>query len=130
MPRTCQDGRFRRCGAAAAGVCQYCGRPFCAAHGTVYDDGQEVCRRARCAAKQADVARFLVYKARALQRNAFGACGSEGCLAKFFGQCSRCKAIFCVDHVREVRESKVMATGSDKRMLAVCDFCRGRKAWR
>src|SRR5581483_12497966 len=117
MAKTCRDGRFRRCGDEAAGVCQYCGEAFCAAHGSVYEDGQEVCRRSRCAAKYADVARFLAYKARALQRNAFGACGEEGCLGKFFGQCSRCKAVFCVDHVRESRESKVIAAGSDKRML-------------
>jgi hypothetical protein len=129
MPKTCRDGRLRRCGRPAVGVCQYCAAPFCAEHGARYPEDQEVCRRARCRAKYADVERFQVYRRRVHQRNAFGSCGAEGCLGALFGQCSRCKGNFCVEHVRERRESRVVAAGSDKRMLAVCDYCRTRKAW-
>jgi hypothetical protein len=127
----CQHGHWwKPCGLTAPHVCQYCAARFCPAHGTVFEDGQEVCARAICQAKFADVARFQVYRARARQRNAFGYCGVEGCLEKVMGQCSRCKANYCLGHVREVRESDLMREGRLNRWLAACDYCRQRKIWR
>ena len=127
--KTCElkSGFFGTCGAAAAGLCQYCGRPFCARHGVVLDDDQQVCARKVCTAKRLDLVRHLEYKAAATERNEAGACGQPGCAAPLGAQCVRCQVYFCPAHAfgREelVLENRVRV----RRIASLCKHCADRR---
>jgi len=127
--KTCEfkNGLFGRCGAEAAGLCQYCGRPFCAKHGVVLDDDQQVCNRKVCLAKRMDLLRHLEYKAAAEELNEAGVCGLPGCNAQIGAQCTRCQAYFCPRHAfgREelVLENRVRV----RRMASLCKHCADRR---
>src|SRR5262245_57951448 len=120
-----KSGLFHVCNQPAIGLCQYCARPFCAKHGTVMDEAQEVCNRPNCVSKRDDLVVHLVYKARATQLNATGRCGVEGCGARMTEECVRCEQLFCEVHAspREdifITENKVRI----KRMANLCEHCQ------
>jgi len=116
-----------KCGAEAAGLCQYCGRTFCREHGIILEDGQEVCSRKFCVAKREDLARHLVYKAIAERRNEKGACGVDACGAAYAGQCIRCKALFCELHVGAREEIILENNVRLRRMATLCQHCWARR---
>jgi hypothetical protein len=104
-PCEVKTGLFR-CKQASTGRCQYCGRPFCARHGEVHDDGQEICSRRFCIEKRDDLVKHLVYKDIVDRLNQEDLCGIEDCGASPSGQCVRCRGFFCARHV-EGREEKI-----------------------
>src|SRR5688572_27782171 len=93
-----KSGLFGTCDAEAIGLCQYCARPFCARHGVILEDGQEVCTRKYCVAKREDLVKHLDYKERARALNARGLCGIEGCGARMTEECVRCEQLYCMAH--------------------------------
>jgi predicted nucleic acid binding AN1-type Zn finger protein len=123
-------GGLFRCREAAAGVCVYCGRPFCARHGVFLAEGEQVCARKFCVAKRRDLDRHLVYKQDVLNLNRQRQCGITGCGASFSDQCSRCKGYFCGRHL-DARDDPVMENGVKvPRMASMCSHCwRRRPIW-
>ena len=122
-------GRFSRCSEAVVALCQYCGRRFCVRHGERLADGQEVCSREVCVAKKVDVAAHLVYKEAAMERNRSDGrpCGIDGCDSAFEGQCRRCKAYFCREHL-EVHEDEITEEGMTFRTpVRLCHHCWVRR---
>lgn len=131
MAGTCRFGRlFARCGADGVATCQYCARAFCAAHGTRADGDQQVCARERCRRKVSDLAAHLVFRERALLRNRHGLCGIEGCRDERWGQCSKCQALFCEEHLFDRSETVRQGMASFSRPASFCEHClRRRKLW-
>lgn len=131
MAETCRYGRvFSRCGAPGVGTCQYCGHPFCAAHATSAGSGEQVCARETCRRKVDDLAAHLVFRERALLRNRHGMCGIEGCPQDRWGQCSKCHALFCEDHLFDRSETVRQGMASFSRPASFCEHClRRRKLW-
>ncbi len=127
--RVCQvKGRFFRCGyASVIGLCQYCGRLFCAKHGEILDDGQEVCSRKFCVAKRDDLVVHLVYKDAVQRRNDAGRCGFEGCNAALGAECMRCKGSFCELHVHGREEMIMQNSVRVPRMATLCRHCWVRR---
>jgi hypothetical protein len=125
---SCQiKGRFRACGKPGAAVCQYCGRTFCEVHGMRLDDAQEVCARSTCQEKKADVERFMLYKGTATDRNERGGCGTAACGSAPGGQCSKCQALFCIEHLSE-HEIEIWQGGSMVSVRgALCPYCVSRR---
>ena len=124
-------GRFSRCGNAALNTCQYCGRPFCAAHAFYVREHEAVCNRKRCRLKQDDLVQHMGYRRRVTERNHAGLCGVEECGPHPRHECSLCQGHFCAAHVSErmypFREGYV----SVQRPASVCTWCwRRRKIWR
>lgn len=128
MVGSCQvKSRLRACGKPGIAVCQYCGRSFCSAHGDRLDDAQEVCVRATCQAKKADVERFAVYKREVAERNGQRLCGEPDCASAPTGQCSKCQGLFCLGHLSE-REIDQWQSGSMVRVRGVlCPHCVKRR---
>ena len=127
--RPCQRrrGLFGRCGSVACGACQYCGRLFCAAHGVVLEDGQEICSRRFCTDKRRDLIRHLAYKEVAHTRNTTRLCGVEGCDRPIGGRCGRCDGYFCGRHV-DGREEMYLHNGVRmRRMATLCHHCWARR---
>lgn len=131
MARTCRIGRwYSRCHEAAAGVCQYCGREFCAAHGDRLPDGNEVCHREICRAKHADLTAHLEWKIRATDRSNRGFCGMPDCTEGRWGQCSKCHALFCERHLHDREEHVRQGIAVFSRPVSMCDHCVARnKLW-
>ncbi len=118
------------CGRRAAGSCQYCGRPFCAAHGNQLEDGQEICSRVPCQAKRADLELHLRYREEVLGRNRLGRCGQEGCDSLYGAQCSKCLGYYCEVHVSERPHHVVIHGQRTPRMGALCEHCwQRREIW-
>ena len=117
----------RECGGDAAGLCQYCGRPFCRKHGEKQADGQEICSRRFCIAKRDDLVVHLVYKDAVLARNDAERCGVAGCNGALAGQCIRCRGFFCIQHVdgreEKIFENQVMVT----QIASLCYHCWERR---
>ncbi|HLF79039.1 MAG TPA: hypothetical protein VJB57_16280 [Dehalococcoidia bacterium] len=121
-----KSGLFR-CKQHAAGLCQYCGRPFCAKHGERHADGQEICHRRFCVEKRDDLVKHLVYKEVVDQRNQAERCGIEGCGSSPSGQCVRCRGFFCSRHV-EGREERIQVNQVLVPQLAsLCQHCFVRR---
>lgn len=126
MPQlgTCEIGSlFRRCKAQGVAICQYCGRTFCANHGVFLDDHQEICLRPVCQAKRFDLEKHLVWKAQAYQRNSLALCGIEGCDQEPWGQCSRCRAVFCIMHIQDREQTVQEGQAKIVKRAAICDHC-------
>jgi hypothetical protein len=123
---------FGRCGANRFAVCQYCGRPFCERHGTVFNDEQglrqEVCTRKECVAKREDLARHLIYRASVLTRNETESCGIVDCSVELAAQCVRCKGYFCESHARRREDSLIENQVKIHRMANLCHHCTDRRA--
>lgn len=131
MPALCDTRHFlSRCHQPATGVCQFCGRSFCAEHGARYEDDNEVCCRPVCQEKRADLAAHIEWKARAVDRSNRGFCGMPDCDEGRWGQCSKCLAVFCERHLQDraerVRHGSIVYT----RPASMCDHCAARnKLW-
>jgi predicted nucleic acid binding AN1-type Zn finger protein len=130
--KTCGAGsRFSRCRAEPVDTCQYCGRPFCAAHTYFAQDHEAVCTRKPCRVKKLDLDAHMVYRQRVAERNRAGLCGIEECGPHPALQCSMCRGQFCANHVSErsypFRDGRVVIN----RPASVCQWCwKRRKIWR
>ena len=131
MGTYCVHGRFfSRCRLPAVGTCQFCGRSYCSRHGRAEPPDSQVCARERCHAKEADLLVHDVFRERALLRNRHGFCGMDGCLGERAGQCSKCQAVFCEDHLRNGNETVRQGLVRFTRPAAFCEHCyRRRKLW-
>lgn len=119
-------GRIRRCREPLLGQCQYCARGFCAQHGRVEDDGQEICVEQRCERLQADVEQHLEFKASARLRNQDGLCGEPECGQPLSLICERCSCRYCEDHLRQVIMTVSRGGEMQTEAIAMCDHCRAR----
>lgn len=119
-------GRLRGCGRPVSGQCQYCARGFCADHGDQFGDREEVCNRAPCQAKKADLARHHSFLRDARERNAAGRCGIPTCETEHATFCQRCGPRYCVVHLQEtlVTVQHRGERGSD--VLRLCVHCLSR----
>ena len=108
------------------GQCQYCAKGFCARHGRIQDDGQEICVEDRCARLRVDVARHLVFKAAAKERNQDARCGEPECLHAHSLSCDRCGCRYCEDHLRQVIMTTPRGGELQTEAVAICDHCRAR----
>ena len=123
---------FRRtCGRAAIAECVYCGKPFCEAHGHQGPDFTYVCDRKVCRAKFQDVLDHLEWKRRVAEANRVSICAHEGCDERMRHVCSRCRLLFCVQHIAEHAVVTQSALGPPhKEMTVICFHCRERrKLW-
>jgi hypothetical protein len=118
---------FFKCKEQPVGICQYCGRAFCARHADLLEDGQEVCSRKFCVAKRQDLAKHLAYKDVVVARNETRQCGIEGCDRGVQGQCSRCKGFFCGRHVDSREETVLEGQVRVSQMATLCKHCWARR---
>ena len=124
----CQvKGGLFGCKSQAQAVCQYCGRPFCKDHGVVLPDGQEICSRKFCVAKKEDLERHLAYRTEAQERNRSRLCGIVSCKNDLLGQCARCKAFFCRQHVEPRRETILENQVRVPQIASLCHHCWARR---
>ena len=119
-------GRIRRCRDPLLGQCQYCARGFCARHGEIQDDGQEICVEDRCQRLRADVAQHLVFKAEARERNADSYCGEPACAQPHSLLCDRCNCRFCEDHLRQIIMTIPRGGELQTEAIMICDHCHSR----
>ena len=119
--------RFSACKEKPVGRCIYCARAFCATHGELRDDGEEICGRKNCVAKRDDLARHLQYVAVVTGFNEAGACGQPGCQNPPDGQCGRCRAFFCLRHLDTRDETVTRNGGRIARMATLCAHCWARR---
>jgi hypothetical protein len=120
-------GFLSSCGDDATAQCVYCGRAFCAKHGVVLEEGEEICSRKNCVAKREDLARHLVYKEVVLERNRGKLCGLEVCGGQFASQCTRCRGYFCAQHVFLASDSVGEGQPLPDRPPVVCRHCYERR---
>ena len=119
-----------RCDRVAAADCVYCGRPFCAHHGKRGPDYTDTCSRKTCRAKGRDLQEHLEWRERVGESNRMSVCALEDCESRMRHQCSRCRLVFCEEHVKEFRV--VVQSGAPNRSTraVVCEHCRSRrKLW-
>ena len=121
----------RGCGRAAVTDCVYCARPFCDEHGERLADYMDVCARKRCQRKRQDLDAHNEWKARVEPANRVSVCADESCDTRMRHQCSRCRLMFCADHVREMRVRDTTRNPPADVKAAVCAHCaQRRKIWR
>jgi hypothetical protein len=120
-------GFLSSCGDDATGLCVYCGRAFCARHGVILEEGEEVCSRKNCVAKREDLAVHLVYKSVVLERNRGKLCGLEVCVETFASQCTRCRGYFCTKHVFVAPDSVNEGQPLPDRPPIICRHCHERR---
>jgi hypothetical protein len=116
-------GRVRGCQQPIAGQCQYCARGFCADHGDVFGDHEEVCDRDPCQAKKADLSHHHAFLGVARARNEAGRCGMPDCDTDHASFCERCGPRYCIVHLQE---TVVMALHHGERgadVLRLCVHC-------
>ncbi len=118
--------RLRRCPGALIGQCQYCAKGFCARHGRVQDDGQEICVEDRCQRLYLDVERHLIFKDAARQRNQDARCGEPDCPQAHALLCDRCKCRYCEAHIRQVIMTVPRGGELQTEANLICDHCRAR----
>jgi hypothetical protein len=118
---------FFKCKGSSVGLCVYCGRTFCAEHGVLLDEGQEVCNSKNCVAKREDVVVHLVYKEAVTLRNDAQQCGIEGCGGPMLGRCARCSGYFCGRHVGPREETIIEDRRAVERMATLCHHCFERR---
>ena len=114
------------CRGEMIGQCQYCAKGFCARHGRIQDDGQEICVEDRCERLRLDVAAHLVFKDAARARNAEGLCGEPQCSQAASLPCDRCRCRYCEDHLRQVIMTTRRGGEPQTEAIAMCDHCRAR----
>ena len=120
----------RRCDRAATANCVYCGRAFCADHGDHGPDYTDTCSRKVCRAKGRDVQKHLEWKQRVRGSNRTSVCALENCENRMRHQCSRCRLVFCEEHIKDFRVSVHRGAASQPTRAVVCEHCRGRqKLW-
>jgi hypothetical protein len=109
------------------GLCQYCGRSFCAKHTELIEEHQEVCTRGACVAKRRDLVKHLVYKDAVIERNEAKQCGIKGCDRGMSGQCTRCRGFFCGHHVESRQETVLQNRVRVPRRSTLCKHCWDRR---
>lgn len=119
--------RFSRCKGRPVGLCIYCGRAFCRDHGEVRDHGEEICCRKNCVAKRDDLVIHLEYRALMVAQNQTGTCGLPTCSNAPDGQCSRCRAYFCLTHLDTREETVGSGYQQIRRMATMCNHCWDRR---
>lgn len=118
---------FLRCREPMLGQCQYCARGFCARHGRVQDDGQEICVEDRCERLRVDVEQHLIFKAAARDRNREQQlCGELECAQLPTLICERCSCRYCEDHLKQVIMTVPRGGELQTEAVAMCDHCRAR----
>lgn len=123
-------GLLHRCRHEAVGVCQFCGRPFCALHGERHSTDDEVCTRPICQQKRVDLTEHLAWRTSAINRSNRGFCGMPDCEGGRWGQCSKCQALFCERHLQDRDERIRHGSISFSRPASMCDHCAARnKLW-
>ena len=126
-------GGFLRsgCGRPAVIDCVFCARPFCLEHGERGEQYMDVCARKRCQAKRRDLVAHEEWKARAGHANRVSVCAGEECDVRQRHQCSRCRLLFCADHVSEMRVRDTSRQPAVEVRAVVCEHCaQRRKLWR
>ncbi|MDP6606727.1 MAG: hypothetical protein QF664_10780 [Dehalococcoidia bacterium] len=113
------------CGRDAVASCVYCGRPFCESHGERRPDHADSCSRRACRRKQRDVQSHLEWKQRVYESNRVSVCAQEDCGERMRHQCSRCRLMFCEEHVESLPIVST-SSGTDARGV-VCEHCRARR---
>ena len=124
----CSHTRLRRaCRNALVGRCQYCARGFCAEHGERFNGNEEVCERSACQKKKHDLEAHVAFRTQALERNKAEGCGHPECENGLHSDCQRCRAHYCVVHVRELIVT-VSQQGGERgpEMLRLCIHCVDR----
>ncbi len=90
-------------------------------------DGQEICERATCQRKRADLERHLAYKQAVAGRNHERLCGRADCSEQAAGQCSKCQGLFCFGHLEE-REIEERSGATVVRVRgSLCRHCLQRR---
>ena len=115
------------CGAEAVGLCQYCGRRFCAKHTELIEEHQEICTRKFCVAKRQDLLKHLAYKDAVFGRNEEKRCGTAGCRRDMSGRCVRCRGYFCGYHVEVRQETVLQNRVRVPRRATLCQHCWDRR---
>ena len=108
------------------GQCQYCAKGFCARHGLIQDDGQEICVEDRCERLRVDVEQHLIFKQDARARNDSQQCGEPDCANPFSLRCERCNCRYCEDHMRQVIMTIPRGSELQTEAVLICDHCRAR----
>ena len=124
--RCAHRGRLRRCREPLLGQCQYCAKGFCARHGRIQDDGQEICITDRCERLRVDVEQHLIFKAAAKALNQEQRCGQPDCPLPHSLICDRCSCRYCEDHLRQVIMTRPRGGELMTEAVAICDHCRAR----
>ena len=119
--------RFRACGEPGVAGCQYCGRSFCERHGARLGEGQEICSRALCQQKRADLEVHFAYKKSVGARNKERICGEADCGQAPGGQCSKCQGLFCFRHLEERAVEVRSGSTSSAALASVCRHCHKRR---
>ncbi|MEZ4502255.1 MAG: hypothetical protein R3C39_06495 [Dehalococcoidia bacterium] len=126
---TLGGGLLRRaCGRPALSACVYCGEPFCADHGERGPDYADVCARRECVAKQRDVEAHVEWKSRMQPLNDVSVCAEGECTERMRHQCSRCRLMFCAEHVKEVDVIDSTTRPPQRSRALVCPHCAARQS--
>ena len=125
------NGFLRRgCGRQAVTDCVYCARPFCEGHGKRADDYMDVCARKRCREKLQDMRAHKEWRERVEVSNRISVCANEECGARLRHECSRCRLLFCEEHVKEQRVKDNSQQPAPEVLALICAHCSGRrKIW-
>jgi hypothetical protein len=119
------------CRQPAVARCVYCNYPFCADHGERGADHTDSCSRRLCRRKARDLAAHQIWRESAQQPNRVSGCAHEECTERMRHQCSRCRLMFCDEHVHAVSATPGRSSGTADVQIAICDHCRKRdKLWR
>ena len=125
-------GLLRRgCGQAAVTDCAYCARPFCEQHGERGSHYMDVCSRTRCQRKREDLDAHTRWQGRVEPSNRVSVCADERCGARMRHECSRCRLLFCAEHVRAMRGRDSSRQRPAAVKALVCAHCaQRRKIWK
>jgi hypothetical protein len=105
----------------------YCGEPFCEHHGKRGADYADVCDRRECVAKQRDVEAHIAWRQRVLLVfNRVSVCALESCDQRMRHECSRCRVMFCADHVKEMDVADRSTRPPQRSRALVCAHCAER----
>ena len=119
--------KFSGCKGTPAGLCIYCGRAFCAEHGEVRGAGEEICIRKNCIAKRDDLVVHMQYREQVEARNQTNSCGVTECQHPPDGQCGRCRAYFCLNHLDTREETVGSGMQQVRQMATMCGHCWDRR---
>ena len=122
-------GLLRRpCEHPAIATCVYCGRGFCAQHGERGRDYTDTCSRKACRTKFLDVMAHQEWKQANYKSNKVSVCAREECSQRMRHQCSRCRLMFCDEHVEDFRVERNPRTATVRLTRAlICEHCRSRR---
>lgn len=117
----------RACGAEPIGQCVYCGAPFCERHGELGPEHHEVCSRATCQTKFADVRNHRDWVDAHHRPNTVSMCAADDCREWMQHQCQRCQLRFCDAHVKIGNVIEQRYDPPQKLTLIMCAHCVSRR---